>query len=524
MPKIKRAPKEEVKDVEATEGAGTNGEAGVGGDGNGTSEGGQPASPKKGKGRKSAAPDTAAASDERPVLYPDVTPVVYARGYQEPTVIGAHEGEMTAVRMKELLGWTEVPSSEQDYDIKDAFGTKVRLLNNYGNRDFSKTLAADWKLEVLKRHWYLNGESIVIGRHGMVISGQHRGVGLVLAAQEWSKPASASSPMTRVWHDLWGSPSKGGTEPTMPVVVVYGISEDDKTVNTLDTGRPRSESDALYRSELFKGYTYQARKEVSRAMSYAVRTVWERTGQADQGFTPRRTHSDMFDFIDSHKRLRDCVEFVFKRNHGRDNKKNVPWHLISTHIGVGVAAGLMYLMAASKSDFDKYHRQRRARNAHQRYLDMSMYDTAAAFWAEFAEASGQMKTDANRVSPLLVLITHLEAERVDGRAADLDKRIALIVKAWHSYVRHEGEVRADELQLVYKVHGGTGVRYFDDYPEIGGVDVPNTSKVEGLRKRLDARAASPESRPTPEDIDGSEGYAPGEAEDREDTAAGDDDD
>jgi hypothetical protein len=465
---------------------------------------------KKGKGRPKGKPrggsESEGGSDTRPVLYPDYIAAFYAKGYQEPASIGAHEGEMTAARMRELLGWTEVESKSDDYDIKDAFGTKVKLRNNYGNRPFSTALARDWKLAVLKRHWRMNGETVVIGRHGMVESGQHRGVGLVLAAQEWSKPKGPDG-RANYWHSVWGSPGKGGTEPIMPLTVVYGISEDDDTVNTHDTGRPRTSADAFYRSSLFQGYSHGERAAISRAMEFAVRTVWERTGQTEIGYTPRRQHADTFDFIDSHKWIKDAVEFIWRQNFGERSDSNQPLHLISSHVGCGVAAGLMYLMAASKSDFAKYHVKKKAGEASQRHLDMTMKDTAKAFWAAFAQATAQRRGYGPAVSPLCPLIDAVVANRIDGRAADLDVRLALIVHAWSSYVRHEGEVLPEDLKLKRTRHEGTGVEFFDDYPEIGGIDVPNDERRKSLLKKLDRQVGKP-SGPEGDDIDGAEGFSP----------------
>ncbi len=479
MPKVNRKPKaEKAAAPQAEEQHEGNGEA--------TQEAPEQAAPepkkgKKGPRAKATDPAPKEDTDERPVLYPDYTAAFYAVGYQEPADIGAHEGEMTAARMKELMGWEEQPKDSDDYDFKDAFQTKVKLRNNYRNRPLSKVLYTDWKLAVLKKKWRMNGESIIIGRHGMTISGQHRGIGFILAVQEWSKPTS------QVWHRIWGVPGKDGVEPTMPCLVVYGISEDDDTVNTVDTGRPRSGSDAIFRSDLFQGDPANVRKIKARSLEFAARTVWERTGQEDKGYTPHMQHGDMFDFVDTHKRIKDAVEIIYKLNHGEGNKGPVPLHLITTHIGQGVAAGLMFLMGAAKSDFHKYHKRRESKEASQRYCNFDYWDRAKSFWTEFAAASKQYKGDAPKVSPLLPVIAYLWAQRVDGRPADLDKRMAIIIKAWTSWLKHDGEIRGDDLTLQTNVHEGTGVRYLDDYPEIGGIDMAPKTRRDAMLKRLNAQ-------------------------------------
>jgi hypothetical protein len=501
MPKVNRktrAKEEEVKQEQDSEGGVATQDAPEAPEQEQQEEPAPEKKAKKGKRGKATDP-VKESSEERPVLYPDYTAAFYAKGYQEPAEIGVHEGEMTAARMKDLLGWTEVGKDADSYDLVDAFGTRIVLKNNYGNRPLRKGLANDWKLEILKRHWKLNGESFIVGRHGMIISGQHRGVGLVLAAQEWSKPSNFS------WHSVWGTPGKNGTEPTIPLLVVYGISEDDGTVNTVDTGAPRKGSDAIFRSDLFRNYGVKDRRFLSRSMEFAVRTVWDRTGQEDSAYTPHMQHTDMFDFVDSHKRLRDAVEFIWKTNN--DGSSNSPARgYIARHIGQGVAAGLMFLMGASKSDYSKYHTKRKTREASQRYCDFTHWDRARAFWAEFAAASKQFRGDAPKISPLLPLMRAMEAERVDGRPADLDKRIILIIKAWRSWLTREGEMTERDLQIAYKVHS-TGVRYVDPdhYPEIGGIDTAPKDHLVSLVKRLDAQVTAGSNGET----DGSE---PGEEE------------
>ena len=153
----------------------------------------------------------AAKPDGRPVKYPEVV---------TENMFG--DTPLTVERAKELLGWEEVPDDEKKAQAAfvDLTGKPVRLRNNTRNRPFYMSLALTWAQEVLRKRWSgpngngktVNGETIIFGRTGEVISFQHRGVGLVFAEQMRTGPDAAR------WAEFWDGPV------VMDTIAVFGES------------------------------------------------------------------------------------------------------------------------------------------------------------------------------------------------------------------------------------------------------------------------------------------------------------
>lgn len=392
--------------------------------------------------------------EAREVVYPDPKVEMY-RG----------KNALGIDRAKTLLRWEEEPSGstfKEEYHFTDLHNRKIRIHNNRANRPFDLALAKRYAHEVLQRHWRLNGETLIIGKTGETISAQHRLVAAVLAHQEWERHPDE-------WKHLWPTP------PTMDCIVVFGIEEGDDTVNTIDTGRPRTLADVLYRtSDVFKGITKESeRKQVTRLAAYGVKAVWQRTGAGGGVFAAQPTHADFMDFIERHPRLLQNVVDVWSEDAGKDKR-------ISRYIPLGQAAGLLYLMGCSAADGKEY---READRPNEDMLDWSLEDKA---WDFFAGLAGGDQLFSEVRDALQRIVSPQEGEEEDTTGlATMPEKVAVIVKAWNLYAN--GEAFSKEgLRLEYNTDDH-GVKRLAECPTVGGID-------RGTEKE-------PEAAPTPEQLE-----------------------
>lgn len=242
-------------------------------------------------------------------------------------VVCQGEKSLTYDQAKDLLGWEEETEGKTfgKHFLFKSGEKKVRTTKNLHNRDFQMPNALLVKQEVLRRKWKLNGETLIIGDRGSILSAQHRLIGFVMAVDDYRK-----EPET---YPAWK------TEPTLDCVIVYGISEDDDVVNTIDTGRPRTLADVIFRSIYFADVEPSERKNLARSTQYAICKVWDRTGAKENAYDPglMRTHAESIDFMKRHPRILECVRHI----HAEDGSESQLGDIISSK---GDAAGLLYLM------------------------------------------------------------------------------------------------------------------------------------------------------------------------------------
>jgi hypothetical protein len=378
--------------------------------------------------------------EDRPVLYPERY-VEEADGIKAPA--------LTAEVAMKLMGWVPESDGEKfgsDFLLTDEEGRKVRCTNNANNRPFDPSLARTWTGEILKRQWHYNGETIIVGRTGRVISGQHRLAGLVLARQIWEKGEDPR------WKKIWKD-----AEPTMPALVVFGIDESDEVVNTVDTGKPRTAADAIYRSEVFAKSKPADRKALSRNLEFAIRTVWHRTGLKKNAFAPRRTHTDTFVFIERHPHIVAAVKHIYEE----DKEGNV-----SKFVSPGCAAGLMYLFAASASDHAAWSK---ADPPTEKKADLTRWDKASDFWALFGKNPD--------FDPVRRVLGSLNAEDGSSMASQAEKD-AVFCLAWNVYAANPKgfEFREEAITPEYVVDQ-EGVKSLSaNVPTVGGLDLGNPNK------------------------------------------------
>lgn len=376
------------------------------------------------KSKKKTASKKTTPKKESGLLYPDP---------KSKVCIGA--SALTVEQSKELLGWeeeTEDVKFGNDYLLKDVVGNKIRCTNNNANRPLDSQLCKTWQSEILLGNWKLNGENLIIGQNGQCIDAQHRLIGLVLAAQEWVKD-----------KERWGYWKK---EPTLETFIAFGISEDDATVNTINTGKPRSLADVLFRSPYFADLPTSERSKVSRICAYAIQLLWVRVDADPEAFSTNRTHAKALDFLDRHPKILEAVLHIHNENGKESN--------IGKYLSVGHAAGFLYLMGCSDNSPDDYLESRR-----EDVLNFDLWDTACDFWVEVS-----MGTDALR--PLRIALGDIIDDDEGGTG---EEKKALIVNAWIAYAQKK-KVTAKQIELEY-VTDTEGVKKLSGSYSVGGIDL-----------------------------------------------------
>lgn len=357
------------------------------------------------------------------------------------------EHAITVAQAKSLLGWREVAEGG---DFKDQKGNAITLDRNQTNRPITWTTVWTLVQEILRKNWKANGETIIVGENHNILDGQHTLIALVLASQEWSEEPE--------WKDTWPE------EPTVEKAIMFGISEDPDTVNTLNTGKPRTLADVIFRGDWFSDIPKTQRKAFARSCDYAVRLLWHRTGASADAFAPRRTHAESAAFIERHPGIRDAVRYIHE-----ENDKNRIGRFIST----GYAAGLLYLMSCASTKPEEY---REYQDPDESMLDFSLLDKAQAFWTELAEGT--------KLAPLRKALI----EHYNERGGRVEEKCALIVKAWLTYVEGK-KVTAESLTLQW-VTDDVGIKSLAEIPKVGGIDV-------GQVAPKGSRAAISEAEGTP---------------------------
>jgi hypothetical protein len=350
-------------------------------------------SPKTKPTKKATTPKAKTKQEERPLLYEEIT-----------TRIATCGDNITEEEAKALLGWKEESENIKfgnDYLLKDKHGVKVQCVHNSNkfntNRPLYKSNYENLEQEFLNNRYTFNGEPIIIGKTGFVLNGQHTLIGFILACQQFDKGSAR-------WSE------QGKVRPTLEKLIVFGVDESDIVVNTMDTCKPRSLTDVIYRSAHFAEVPARKRKKISRVLDFAVRTLWYRTGADENAFAPRRTHAESMDFVDRHPKLLNCVKHIMEED-GKEKR-------ISSFISPGTASALMYLMAAHSSS-DKYGKTQVPSEAD---INFDYWDRAEDFWTVLATGG------VNSARPALAEIIE------SGLGGTADERMYLVTTLWHTLV------------------------------------------------------------------------------------------
>lgn len=369
-------------------------------------------------------------TSDRKVVYPKVT-----------TEVMQGETAITLEDAKELLGWEETEGNEYNKELYVATKQKVVFRNNVTNRPIYANVAYTLRQDILRGRWQLNGEPIIIGRTGLVLNGQHTLLALILANIEWEKNKEE-------WQDYWATP------PTIEKVITSGVAEDDSVVNTMDTCKPRSLADVIYRSPFFSKLTGGERRTVSRLCEYAIRFLWLRTGSKSDAFAPLLTHAEALACLAAHPKLLEAVSHVHEEN-GKEGK-------LKAYTSPGYLAGMLYLMGSANSDPQAY---RSAAKPDEANLDWSQWDKACDYVVLLA--SGGKETSAIRKA----MATTMEQGGLSGA-----ERWAILAKGWLAHQAGKS-ITPSFLELDY-LDDGEGHRKLIDIPSVGGIDLGDPSVID----------------------------------------------
>lgn len=365
---------------------------------------------------------------------------------------------------KEMIGWEEEPEGGKfgdKYDLLDMNRKKIRLTRGQGT-PFLKEHAVEYAYEFLNKRIKFNGQPYTIGKMGTVHSGRHRLVGQILAEQ------IRLGQQAEHWATIWGE-----NEITAPCLVVYGIDDDDETVNSIDTGNSRSVADMLFRSDLFKGKKADVKKEMAKALDLGIRVFWERTGAKFNPWAPRRTHSEIMDCLNRHRKLLKMTDHIITEN-GDGGLNSI--------LKPGILVGYGYLMAASATESAVYAsvNPSERQEAGKKGIDFLNWDKATQFFVDL------------NTSKKLLAVHEKIGLIVDGGAdgssfgGTVKERVAVVLRAWNLYVRGK-KITVEDLDIgslkeknnpgVYKP-GEDGKRSVEDSCIVGGIDFGPSGKLE----------------------------------------------
>lgn len=396
---------------------------------------------KKSKKPQSSPPKSASPSSKknsslppRDILYPEIK-----------TAICMGENALTASKAKKLLGWQEESENIKfgnDFLFTDFEEKKIRCNNNIKNRPFYfNTICLPLVQEILTGKWQMNCENMIIGETGLTLNCQHRLAALVLAAQKYHMHEGQ-------YMKYWDR------EPTLSTLIAFGCKEDDTTVNTMDTCKPRSLEDVLYRSSYYANKSTSYRKKASRILSHTVKMLWHRTGAGLDAFSPKRTHAESLDFILRHEKVLAAVNHIIEEN-GDDGK-------IKKFIPLGNAAAFLYLMgtAATERCNDDKTGYCDVSQPTEALLDFSSWDKSMSFWTNLA-------ADNEDFEELKHAIVH---EMKTGRIST-KVRCALASKAWNAWYAGD-DIDDVALELEF-VKSEDGIDVLVECPTVGGIDLGN---------------------------------------------------
>lgn len=355
---------------------------------------------------------------------------------------GSDDGPVTVEDAKQLLGWEEEGNSKfgSDFLLKDDNGNKIRCMNNVTNRPLNMANVKTLIKDILLGYWTFNGETIIIGRTGLVLNGQHQLVALILASQIWEKDKGRWS----YWKE----------EPTIDKLVVSGVDESDGTVNTMDTCKPRALWEVICRSDYFSTLKEAERQKCSKICEWAIKCLKHRTAADPNAFSPKWTHAESLGFLMHHPRILEAVKHIYEEDGGEGK--------ISKMIPLGQATTLLYLMAASKTEGKEY---RQADPPQEKLVDFSDWDLACKFFVLLAGHAIEMK-------PVREAWVAMNEEGKDG----ISDRTALLINAWNAFQDSE-KIKPSDLILEYE-STEDGHHVLLDHPIIGGIDVGSIDNLD----------------------------------------------
>jgi hypothetical protein len=405
----------------------------------------------------------------REMVYPELKVVAHVFP-DTPVAPGMlREGPMTAEIAAKLLGVQIEPE-----DAADSFGDKfmfkvkigdklrpVRCVNNSKNRMFTPEWSVSLGQDQLNKHWKLNGQTIVIGQYGQILSGQHELAALYQAQRAVDGKNKAH------WSDYWPD---GIVQ--IETIVVYGVNEDPDTTATIDFVKPRTFADCLFTQSAFGNKSAKDQQTLCRMADHAVRMLWRRIGNDDSAFSAKRTNIEAAEFFGRHPSLAQCVMHI-----AEENKAGV----VSKYFPAGYAAGVMYLQmmsATPEEDVAIYRNKLReydpAKMPSERDLEKD-YDKAAAFWTLLCAVGNPDGSDLRSV-----IRPVLKDDKGVEYAVNLhrDDKMVILAKAWALFKENK-PMKADDIRPIYKDTPEGKEIDENPMPNFGGVDVGMTTPDSG---------------------------------------------
>lgn len=380
---------------------------------------------------------------------------------------------MSHLDARTLMGWAvEEQGGEKfgdEFLLLDHYGRKVRATNNVRNRPYYDATAEDRAQDILNRRFEFNGEPMLVAQEGWLLDGQHTCGGLIRAYERWLLDKDAKTG-ERIWLEQWPE-DKYPDGPTIDKIIIYGISSADNVVNTMNTGKPRSLADVLYRSPYFASLPARDSKTgidrvtAGKVTSSAIGQVWLRTGMYLSNFGSRRTTAEAVAWLEAHGGTKGkflaCVRHVLEAD--KDGR-------VSSLIPLGYAVCVMWLMAQSDTSEEKAEKYYADDERNIKRLDFSLWDKAVEFVSEF----GKVKTikDSDETEPVgklseltlaLIAINNTSTENSNSAV----ERNYVITRAWNKFKSNK-KVTADDVKVKYLRADKYGVRRLDDSPELGG--------------------------------------------------------
>lgn len=303
------------------------------------------------------------------------------------------------------------------------------LHNNVKNRPFDPNVMGEIRQALLHGQYRFNGESMVVGKTGITLSLQHRGVAMLEAQQILDGPQGSH------WRGTDRKPGPWyGKDITLRSIIVYGVGEDQGTVMTLDTGRERRTSDTIFTSDVFADLPFRLREDCSETLAKALEFVWDRTSESEiNRWVKHRTQAESMAFYDRHKRLKQCVRSIIDIN-GKDRKLGL------AKLQVGRCAGWLYLMAASESVFDQY------RNSADGIPRESVKGFAWTRWKEALDFWTQIGKGSVAVGAPVIKALALLKDVDTGTGGRTTEKDAVICRAWRAYLE-QGKFQAEDVCL-----------------------------------------------------------------------------
>ena len=193
----------------------------------------------------------------------------------------------------------------------------------------------------------------------------------------------------------------------------------------------------------------------------AVDLLWKRTCAGQDTFKRKRAQEEFTDFINRHSRLLECIRHLFEQNNER---------VISClKLSPGQCSALMYLMASSSSDAERY---RNADPPSEKQLNWDNWDKACKFWMLLANDGQALQPVRNALAAL----ANEEGESPALSESRQPQRIAIICKGWARFV--QGHVLTEEEVSLEFASDGDGHTRLAESPTVGGIDFGDPHEVE----------------------------------------------